>query len=126
LEQLELVLKRAGSAELSLNIEWPVEAGALKLISSHKCPIHSLKVWMDPRRKTPFVTKQFMKLNVEPLKLLRISNIHWKDAKRLMDLALRSSRANMTLDIHNVAPTLDLFKHDFMDRVVNLELSGGE
>ncbi|CAG8753258.1 1597_t:CDS:2, partial [Acaulospora colombiana] len=114
-EQLELVLERAGSAQLKIHIEWPVESGALKLISMRNHPIWSLKVRASPTRKAPFVTEQFMKLNVQPLTNLVISNIDWKDAKGLMDLALQSSSKKFTLSLHNVVPTFDLFRHRFMD-----------
>jgi hypothetical protein len=119
--QLELVLTRAGSATLDLNIQWPPEPDTLELIASWQCPIRSIKVWSNSKQS--FSSRRFRGLNVQPLNYLQISNIDWRQAKGLMDLALLSSCSKITLGMHYGRSILLPFKHKLFERVEHLELS---
>ncbi|PVF92326.1 hypothetical protein CPB86DRAFT_195716 [Serendipita vermifera] len=129
LEQLELVLKRAGQTTLDLRVQWPPEPGTLELISSRKCPIHSLEVSVCEDSKTPFSTRRFLDLNVMPLKRVRISKVDWKKAKGLMDLALRSGCSEIALEMDKVLFLMNglLSKNSLFQKsnhLVSLEIAG--
>jgi hypothetical protein len=59
-----VVLSRAGSASLKLEVEWPVEIGALELISSRDFPICSLSILYEMDENiTPLTISSFQNLN---------------------------------------------------------------
>jgi hypothetical protein len=123
-EQLVLVLLRAGSAPLKLSVSFPVEMGTLELISSQNIPIHSLAVINDPN--TPLTISRFRNLNLSQLQKLRLAGLPWNHSRGLMDLALQSSSRNMTFHLNGQLPTPDLFRHELIQRVVNMGISTGQ
>jgi hypothetical protein len=122
MEQLDLVLTRAGSAPLDLNISWPVEIGTLELISSRKYPIRSLRIGYD--RTTPFVISRFQDLNLSELQELYFRHLPWDPEREIMDLALQSDCKNMVLGTSYDEPSLELFKHKLLQQVGHIRLSG--
>jgi hypothetical protein len=57
---------------------------------------------------------------------LRLVGTNIEVAKKVMDLALRSSRQILSLSINLSGSPITLLKHGLMQRVVNLELSTSE
>jgi hypothetical protein len=124
MEQLALILTRAGSAPLKLLVSWPVEIGTLELISSQNTPIHSLVVVNNP--DTPLTISSFQNLNLSQLQELRLGGLPCEQSRGLMDLALQSSSRNMTFNFNAQVPTPDLFRHELIQRVVSMGISTGQ
>ncbi|CAG8700103.1 4243_t:CDS:2, partial [Acaulospora colombiana] len=124
LEQLELVLNRVGKSPLKLVVSWPVESGTLELLADRHCPIHTLVV-LDKWNSAMWFSG-FHNLNLDQLQELQLRKLRWDQSRPIMDLALGSNCNRMTLDINYGSPTLELFQHELMQRVVNLGIATGE
>ncbi|PVG01774.1 hypothetical protein CPB86DRAFT_57900 [Serendipita vermifera] len=124
LEQLELVLERAGTSPLELSVSFPVEMGTLELIAARDSPIHSLTVIDDLEYSvTDF---GLYKLDLGQLQNLRLQGLHWTRSIQIMDLALQSNCHKMTFDINYRSASLESFQHELMRRVVNIGITIGE
>jgi hypothetical protein len=120
-EQLELILTRAGRASLKLEVFWPVEMGTLELISSQDCLIRSLRIVDDPNM--PFTISSFENLNLSQLQILTLAKLQSNQYAGIMDLALQSNCRCMTLDINYGCLTLDFFKHELLQRVIDMGIA---
>ncbi|PVG01773.1 hypothetical protein CPB86DRAFT_57893 [Serendipita vermifera] len=123
LDQLALILARAGSASLKIFVSLPVEAGMVELIATQNCPIRSLIVLDKFNSMTSL--SGFQNLNWDQLQELQLRRLRWDQSREIMDLALQSSCNSMTLDVNYGAPSLDLFKHALMKQVVNMGIATG-
>jgi hypothetical protein len=125
MEQLALVLTRAGSASLALTVIWPVEVavdiGHLEFISSQKSPIRSLKISYN--EATSFDISGFQNLNFSELQKLDFGVLPWDQSMQVMDLALQSRCRRMTLDLGYGVPTLKLFRHKLLEQVVDIGIA---
>ncbi|PVG01108.1 hypothetical protein CPB86DRAFT_139614 [Serendipita vermifera] len=122
-EQLSLVLTRAGPAPINLEILLPIKPGTLELLSIRNCPIHSLGVVAGYSSLINF--SGFQNLNLSQLRELRLQRLQWDQSKVLMDVALQSTCNELTLDMAYGTPTLEIFKHELMRRVVNIGITIG-
>jgi hypothetical protein len=120
LEQLALVLKRAGSASLQLDVSWPMEIEMLELISSQNCLIRSLVLYIQYGTTIPFPISTVRNFNFSQLQKLDIRNTVWDESRELLDLALQSNCTSMTLDVCYGVPILDLFKHELLHQITDI------
>jgi hypothetical protein len=94
--------------------------GTLELISSQNCPIRSLAVANKP--DTPFILSRFQNLNLSQLQEMALNSLQWDQSRGIMDLALKSNCRNMTFSLNHCPPTPDLFRHELIQRVVDMVL----
>jgi hypothetical protein len=120
-EQLAVVLTRAGLASLRLEVFWPVAEGTLELISSRKCPIRSLKIFNVA--SNPFTISSFQGFNLGALRELEFYKVPWDLSGHIMDLALQSDYRGMKLELIDGQPSLDLFKHRLLEQVAEIRVS---
>jgi hypothetical protein len=121
MEQLAVVLPRASSTPLALEVLWPAEEGTLELISSEKCLISALSLTYED---TPtFTISSFQNLNFSGLKELQLCNFPSDQSRRMMDLALQSSCTHMIFDLQGGSHTPDLFKHKLIHQVRTLGIN---
>jgi hypothetical protein len=118
---LALILTRARSAPLELEISVPAIDGTLELISSRNCLIRSLTIVGDFHGRS--TVSGFQDFNLSQLQELQIAYLEWNKSKQIMDLALRSSCSNMTLNLRRCPLTLDLFKHRLIQQVVDIGIA---
>jgi hypothetical protein len=95
--------------------------GTLELISSRNCLIHSLVVVDNP--DMPITVPSFQNLNLTQLQELALVKSRWDQSRGIMDLALQSSSRAISFDIRNCWLTLDLFKHELLQRVADIGIS---
>jgi hypothetical protein len=120
---------------LNIYIECPPASHLIKIISSRKYSINSLSVW-NPNRYDwkPYKSypggiryEDVKDLDLRSLEYLGLGNIGCKKIEMLMDLALQSTREEITLDlgeIDDIKPSV--LRHDFMGRISVLDLSACE
>jgi hypothetical protein len=125
-EQVALVLKRAGSAPLQLEVSLPVEESKLKYVSSQDHPIRSLTFRMEHDTFLPFIVSEFRDLNFSEIQKLDLRDLSWDVSKGIADFALQSKCNSMTLDLSYDRFTLDFFRHDLLQRTSNIGLELGQ
>jgi hypothetical protein len=120
-EQLELILTRAGSASLKLEVVWPVAEGSLELISSRKCPIRSLRILYNTT-SIPLSISSFQDLNLSEVQELELGELSWDRSIEAMDLALQSICTNITLEVNYGSLTPNLLKHALIQQVTTISI----
>jgi hypothetical protein len=118
MEQLAVVLPRASSTPLALEVLWPAEEGTLELISSEKCLISALSITYEDA--TTFTISSFQNLNFSGLKELQLCNFPSYQSRQMMDLALQSSCTSMILDLQGGSHTPNLFTHKLIQQLRTL------
>jgi hypothetical protein len=92
----------------------------LELISSRNCPICSLKVVNWSYGSLP--TSSFQNINLSQLQRLELSGLQPSQYKAIMDSALQSNTDGIILHIKFCPVTLDLFRHELLQRVIEIEV----
>jgi hypothetical protein len=115
-----VVLTRASSIPLKLEVLWPVAEGTLELIGSQKRLIRSLVITY--KATTPFTISNFQDLNLSELQVLKLRQLTWDQYRHIMDLALQSSCTSMNLSLTYSLPTPELFMHKLIQQVVKIEI----
>jgi hypothetical protein len=125
-EQVALVLQRAGSAPLQLEVSLPAEESKLKYVSSQNRPIRSLAFKMEYDTFLPFIVSEFRDFNFSEIQKLDLRDLSWDVSKGIADFALQSKCTSMTLDLSYDRFTLDFFRHDLIQRTSNIGLELGQ
>jgi hypothetical protein len=120
--QLDVILKRAGSVPLRLDVTWPVRSGTLELIASSQAQIEYLDLYNS--HQPSFTTQPFEVLNFNSLRELRINDI-CNSAAKLMDLALHSTQTDLNLYLSIDDSMIHLFEHQLLQRITCLEIYAG-
>jgi hypothetical protein len=121
-EQVALVLQRAGSAPLQLEVSLPAEESKLKYVSAQNLPIRSLAFKMEYDTFLPFIVSEFRDFNFSEVQKLDLRDLSWEVSKGIADFALQCKCTSMTLDLSYDAFTLDFFRHDLLQRTSNIGL----
>jgi hypothetical protein len=119
-DQLKMVLRRAGSTPLDLYMATIPEAEMLRLIVSHSSPIQSLTI--DYSEVTiQNVVNNLHYLDLHDLKLLRVIEVPYYQITKVMDLARKSTRQEMDIEIYSSERVHASFlKHDLLQRISRL------
>jgi hypothetical protein len=125
-EQVALVLKRAGSTPLQLEVSLPAEEKKLKYVSAQNCPIRSLAFKMEYGTFLPFIVSEFQDFNFDELRKLDLRELSWATARGIADFALQSKCTNMTLDLSCDQYALDFFRHELIQRTADIGLELGQ
>jgi hypothetical protein len=122
IEPLRFILERAGSAPLTLSIQWPVAEGTLELISSYKSPIHSLK--LGSIYPGTVEINRLLDLNLSLLSELRISGTDNNIINTVLDLVLSWNLNNLSiyLKLRVTDGIHPVFNHKLMHHVVYLDI----
>jgi hypothetical protein len=118
-EQLDVILKRAGSVPLRLDVFWPVRPGTLELIASLQSPIEYLNLRNSYRSN--FTNRRFKDINLKSLRELHIGS-PCESAEALMDLALCSTQSDFNLHLTVEYSGIHLLRHQLLQRATRLEI----
>jgi hypothetical protein len=118
-EQLGLSLSRAGSLPLDLIVDWPTDTHKLNLIASVNNPIGALSI--TDRIDESCTVNSFKNLNLGSLRELSLDMpVHKIPA--FMELALKSSQNQLSLQLKGALPTNDVLAHGLMNRVTRFSI----
>jgi hypothetical protein len=119
-EELHLVLTRASSAPLCLEVGWKCDRELLNPIIIRGLEIHSLSV-----QTAQELGYSLDGLNISALKRLDFFGLQWQYAKEIMDLSLNSTQETMNIVIFSseLLPR-DVFEHELLQRAEYLKIEG--
>jgi hypothetical protein len=121
-KQLDVIITRAGSMPLHLEVFWPVRSGTLELIASRQTPIERLELFDTSMPR--FTARRFQGFNFISLRRLHINDV-CNGAAKLMDIALNSTQEDFHLHLTIDNVTVHLFNHQLIQRITQLELFSG-